>query len=63
MELQLAVDLIQRQHFGPNVLAPPTRLRHWAIVRGVVTEPMFVLLVLTTIIYLCRGSHPQHGLS
>ena len=49
----------QRQRYGPNVLAPASRHRFWAIARSVAAEPMFVLLVFTAAIYLAIGSYPE----
>ncbi|WP_188548018.1 cation-translocating P-type ATPase [Hymenobacter qilianensis] len=51
--------LFQRQRFGQNVMAPATRHRFWGIVRGIATEPMFVLLVVTAGIYLIIGSYSE----
>ncbi|SNC66535.1 Ca2+-transporting ATPase [Hymenobacter gelipurpurascens] len=49
----------QRQRFGPNILTSPNQHRLWSIIRGIVTEPMFVLLVLTAGVYLLIGSRSE----
>lgn len=51
--------LQQRKRFGPNKLTDNASNRTWQILRGIVTEPMFVLLVVTAGVYMVIGSYQE----
>ncbi|MBC6990542.1 cation-translocating P-type ATPase [Hymenobacter sp. BT491] len=57
--LASAEVLQQRQKFGSNTLAQPSRNGLLTSLRHVVAEPMFVLLVLTAGLYLLIGSRAE----
>ena len=46
--------------FGPNRMPDGGRRGFWRILRGVLTEPMFLLLVLAALLYLALGD-PAEG--
>ena len=57
--LEPAEVLQQRLAHGPNVLTTAHQSRLAALVRGVVLEPMFLLLVVTAGVYLLIGSYHE----
>ncbi|GAB3241396.1 HAD-IC family P-type ATPase [Hymenobacter seoulensis] len=50
---------MQRQRYGANTLAPAARNRLLGILRGIGSEPMFILLVVTAVVYGLIGSYPE----
>ncbi|GAB2955176.1 HAD-IC family P-type ATPase [Hymenobacter coalescens] len=50
---------LQQHRFGRNVLVRSGRSDLWLVARRILTEPMFVLLVLTAGVYLLIGSRTE----
>ena len=50
------------QRDGANVLPQPERRREWAIVASVLREPMLLLLLAATVVYLLLGNPQEAGL-
>ncbi|WP_460623569.1 HAD-IC family P-type ATPase, partial [Hymenobacter tenuis] len=51
--------VVQRQRYGANTLAPAARNHLLGILRGIGSEPMFILLVVTALVYGLIGSYPE----
>jgi Ca2+-transporting ATPase len=46
-----------RAQFGVNTIKTEKQNKLWLIVRGIITEPMFILLVCTAILYFVLGNY------
>ena len=48
-----------RLQFGANIVNAEKQNKLWRLIRGVITEPLFILLVCTAIIYFILGNYSE----
>ncbi len=51
--------LISREKFGSNIIEDKSGSGIWKSLKGTVTEPMFILLVMASVIYFLLGETPE----